>query len=49
LPVETLEQDLNSKLKTASFPASALMGTNVVATLKKIISLTMASIVKDLK
>jgi hypothetical protein len=49
LPVETLEQDLNAKLKTASFPASALMGTNVVATLKKIISLTMASIVKDLK
>jgi signal recognition particle receptor subunit beta len=49
LPVETLEQDLNSKLKTASFTASALMGTNVVATLKKIISLTMASIVKDLK
>ena len=49
LPVESLEQDLNSKLKTASFPASALMGTNVVATLKKIISLTMASIVKDLK
>ena len=49
LPVETLEQDLNSKLKTASFPASALIGTNVVATLKKIISLTMASIVKDLK
>jgi len=49
LPVEPLEQDLNSKLKTASFTASALMGTNVVATLKKIISLTMASIVKDLK
>jgi small GTP-binding protein len=49
LPLETLEQDLNAKLKTASFPASAIAGTNVVTTLKKIISLTMASIIKELK
>jgi hypothetical protein len=48
LPRETLERDLNAKLKTASFPASALVGTNVVATLKKIISMTMVSIVKNL-
>lgn len=49
LPVEILEKDLNSKLKTPFFPASALMGTNVVATLKRIISLTVASVKHDLK
>lgn len=49
LPLETLEKDLNSKLKTSSFEASALTGTNVVPTMKKIISLTMASIVKELE
>jgi hypothetical protein len=49
LGVETMEKDLNSKLKTASFQASALVGTNVVPTMKKIISMTMASIVKELK
>jgi signal recognition particle receptor subunit beta len=49
LPVEILEEDLNSQLKIPSFQASALLGTNVVATLKKIISLTVASIKKDLK
>ena len=49
LPVDTMNKDLNSKLKTASFPASALTGTNVVATMKKIISMTMASIINELK
>jgi small GTP-binding protein len=49
LQVETLNKDLNSRLKTASFPASALTGTNVVATMKKIISMTMASIINELK
>jgi GTPase involved in cell partitioning and DNA repair len=49
LPLETLEKDLNDKLKTASFQASALAGTNVVPTMKKIISLTMASIIKELQ
>jgi mutual gliding-motility protein MglA len=48
LPLETLERDLNSQLKTPSFPASAVLGSNVVATLKRIISLTVASIKKDL-
>jgi signal recognition particle receptor subunit beta len=48
LPVTVLERDLNSKLKIPSYAASALIGTNVVATLKKIISLTIASIKKDL-
>jgi signal recognition particle receptor subunit beta len=49
LPLTVLEKDLNSDKKTPSFAASALLGTNVVATLKKIISLTVASIKKDLK
>jgi signal recognition particle receptor subunit beta len=48
LPLETLERDLNSQLKTPSFPASAVLGSNVVATLKRIISMTVASIKKDL-
>jgi small GTP-binding protein len=49
LPVETLEKDLNSQLKKPSFEASALKGTNVVETLKKIISMTVVSIRRDLK
>jgi len=48
-PLPVLEKDLNQRLKRPSFPASAIRGTNVVATLKKIISMTMASIQKDLK
>ena len=49
LSVETLEKDLNSKLKVPSFEASALVGTNVVSTLKEIITRTMASIESQLK
>ncbi|MBT8371564.1 MAG: GTPase domain-containing protein [Desulfobacterales bacterium] len=49
LPLAVLEKDLNSENKMPSFAASALLGTNVVATLKKIISLTVASIKKDLR
>jgi len=48
LSVETLQQDLNADLNVPFFEASALEGTNVVETLKKIISLTMASLSKDL-
>lgn len=44
LPVESLEKDLNSKLKVPSFEASALIGTNVAETLKKIIVITMTDI-----
>ena len=47
--VETLQKDLNSQLKTSAFKASALKGTNVVQTMKKIISMTIGTIVKDLK
>jgi small GTP-binding protein len=49
LPVEILEKDLNEQLKRPAFKASALRGTNVVMTLKKIISMTVASIKRDLK
>jgi signal recognition particle receptor subunit beta len=48
LPVEVLEQDLNREFHAPHFPASAVKGTNVAATLKKIISLTIASIKKEL-
>ncbi|MEA3436804.1 MAG: GTPase domain-containing protein [Thermodesulfobacteriota bacterium] len=47
--VETLQKDLNSQLKTSAFEASAIKGTNVVTTMKKIISMTIATIVKELK
>ena len=48
LPVNTLEKDLNNRLKMPSFPASAVLGHNVVETFKKIISMTVASIKKDI-
>jgi mutual gliding-motility protein MglA len=48
LPIAVLEQDLNREFHRPYFPSSALEGTNVVATLKKIISLTIASIRKEL-
>jgi hypothetical protein len=48
LPVERLEHDLNREFKRPYFPASAARGTNVVATLKKIISMTVTSIRKEL-
>lgn len=49
LPMAQMEKDLNSQLKVPSFGASALSGENVIPTLKKIISLTMASLQKVLK
>lgn len=48
MPVERMDKELNGKLKVPSFEASALNGLNVVNTLKKIISLTMNSISKEL-
>jgi hypothetical protein len=44
LSPQTMQQDLNSQLRVPAFAASALVGGNVVATLKKIISLTLSSI-----
>ena len=49
LPIETLEKKLNSQLKVPSFEASALVGTNVARTLKKIIAMTMSSLQRELK
>lgn len=44
LSPQTMQQDLNSVLRVPAFAASALVGGNVIATLKKIISLTLSSI-----
>jgi len=49
MPIETLEQDLNQEFHRPFFPASALEGINVAATLKKIISLTVESIRKEFR
>jgi signal recognition particle receptor subunit beta len=49
LNIETLEKDLNSDLKVPSLEASAVDGDNVITTLKKIISATMASLEKEMK
>lgn len=49
LSPEILKNDLNTKLKAPSFEASALVGTNVVPTMKKIIAMTLASLQKELK
>ena len=49
LDVETMEKDINSRLKAPSFEASAVEGDNVVVTLKKIIYETMVSLEKELK
>lgn len=49
LSVETLEKDLNSRLKAPSFPAAAIKGDNVAATMKKIIALTVSSLRKKLE
>ena len=44
LSYKTLEKDLNSQLVAPSFEASAVTGFNVVETVKKAISLTVASL-----
>ena len=49
LNVATLEKDLNKDLRVPSFEASAVEGDNVIMTLKKTISVTMASLEKELK
>jgi hypothetical protein len=42
--VERLEKDLNGRLKAPAIEASALTGSNVAETLKKIVSMTLTSI-----
>ena len=48
LTAETLKKDLDKIPGTPSFEASARLGVNVIATLKRIIVSTMASVQKDL-
>ena len=49
LPVEVMEEDLNSKLKAPSFEASALKGKGVGDTLKNCLVLTLHHLQKELK
>lgn len=44
LSSQTMQKDLNYHLRVPAFEASALSGGNVIPTLKKIISMTLASI-----
>ncbi|MEA2060365.1 MAG: GTPase domain-containing protein [Thermodesulfobacteriota bacterium] len=44
LPSSVMQKDLNSILQVPAFEASAITGGNVIVTLKKIISITLASI-----
>ncbi len=44
LPSAVLQKDLNSLLRAPAFEASAINGGNVIPTLKKIISISLASI-----
>ena len=44
LSPKTMQMDLNRELRVPAFAASALAGGNVIATLKKIIALTLSSI-----
>ena len=48
LTTDEMEKDLNSQLNAAWFPASAVTGNNIAATMKKIISLTVVSLKEKL-
>lgn len=49
LSFDTLENDLNYALKAPSFMASATQGDNVIETLKKVTSVTMARLISNLQ
>ena len=49
MPIELMEQDLNSKLKVPSFEASAVKGKGVGDTLKQCMILTLRHLNKELK
>jgi hypothetical protein len=49
LPIELLKKDLNSQLQVPDFAASALNGTNVAETFKKIMAITLVAIRKQLE
>lgn len=44
MDIETMDQDLNARLKAPHFEASALVGDNVIPTAKKAISTTIVSL-----
>lgn len=49
LPVETLDQELNSELKAPFFEASAVVGTGVIETFKKVTAMTIISLENELR
>ena len=49
LSVETLEKDLNNEIEAPSFEASALTGASVITIMKKIISLTLSTVQKEME
>ena len=49
MAVEQMEKDLNRQLKVPSFPASAISGQGVGATLKECLKLTLISLKKDMR
>lgn len=49
LSIDTMQKDLNSRLRAPFFQASAIRGDNVAATMKKIIALTVGSLRKKLE
>jgi signal recognition particle receptor subunit beta len=49
MSVEQMERDLNRQLKVPSFPASAITGQGVGATLKECLKLTLISLKKEMK
>jgi len=49
MAVEQMERDLNRQLKVPSFPASAITGQGVGATLKECLKLTLISLKKEMQ
>ncbi|MBW2574333.1 MAG: gliding motility protein [Deltaproteobacteria bacterium] len=49
MTIEQMERDLNRQLKVPSFPASAIIGESVGATLKECLKLTLLSLKKQIK
>jgi small GTP-binding protein len=49
LPVEVLDQELNSELKAPVFEASAVAGTGVIDTFKKVTAMTIISLENELR
>jgi signal recognition particle receptor subunit beta len=49
MSLEQMEKDLNRQLKVPSFPASAITGKGVGATLKECLKLTLVSLKKEMK